>query len=185
LPVSNGGSGVSTLTGVAYGNGTSAFTAATGAQIASAIGSTAVTNATNATTATTVSTTVSSGATGTTQSNFDNSTKIATTAYVQNMSPGQSYTVYWNNNTQVTVGRDTGTVYQNTSGRTRFVLFAYQSYGGYIYLDNVNGSTTQIGYCQAGGGAPWNTAFIVVPNGYYYQFAGGPPAFYYSWTEWQ
>ena len=48
LAVSNGGTGVATLTGVAYGNGTSAFTAATGTQIATAIGSTAVTNATNA-----------------------------------------------------------------------------------------------------------------------------------------
>ena len=47
--VSQGGTGVSTLTGLAYGNGTSAFTAATGAQVVSTIGSTAVTNATNAT----------------------------------------------------------------------------------------------------------------------------------------
>lgn len=53
LSVSSGGTGVATLTGVAYGNGTSAFTAATGAQIVSAIGATAVTNATNATSATT------------------------------------------------------------------------------------------------------------------------------------
>lgn len=49
LTPTNGGTGVSSLTGIAYGNGTSAFTAATAAQIVSAIGSTAVTNATNAT----------------------------------------------------------------------------------------------------------------------------------------
>jgi hypothetical protein len=49
LAVGNGGIGAATLTGVAYGNGTSAFTAATGAQISTALGSTAVTNATNAT----------------------------------------------------------------------------------------------------------------------------------------
>jgi hypothetical protein len=48
LNVSNGGTGVSTLTGLAYGNGTSAFTAATAAQVVAVIGSTAVTNATNA-----------------------------------------------------------------------------------------------------------------------------------------
>ena len=48
LNVANGGTGVATLTGLAYGNGTSAFTAATGSQISTAIGSTAVTNATNA-----------------------------------------------------------------------------------------------------------------------------------------
>jgi len=49
LNVTNGGTGVATLTGLAYGNGTSAFTAATGSQVVSVIGSTAVTNATNAT----------------------------------------------------------------------------------------------------------------------------------------
>lgn len=52
LPIANGGTGVTTLTGLAYGNGTSAFTAATGAQISTALGATAVTNATNATNAT-------------------------------------------------------------------------------------------------------------------------------------
>lgn len=49
LPVANGGTGVATLTGLAYGNGTSAFTAATAAQVVATIGSTYVTNATNAT----------------------------------------------------------------------------------------------------------------------------------------
>jgi hypothetical protein len=49
LTPTNGGTGVATLTGLAYGNGTSAFTAATAAQVVSTIGSTAVTNATNAT----------------------------------------------------------------------------------------------------------------------------------------
>jgi len=49
LTVAQGGTGVKTLTGVVYASGTSAFTAATGSQITSAIGSTAVTNATTAT----------------------------------------------------------------------------------------------------------------------------------------
>jgi hypothetical protein len=53
LIVSNGGTGTTSLSGLAYGNGTSAFTAATAAQVVSVIGTTAVTNATNATTATT------------------------------------------------------------------------------------------------------------------------------------
>jgi len=46
--VNQGGTGVTTLTGLAYGNGTSAFTAATAAQVVSTISTTAVTNATNA-----------------------------------------------------------------------------------------------------------------------------------------
>jgi hypothetical protein len=49
LVVGNGGTGVATLTGLAYGNGTSAFSAATAAQVVAVIGTTAVTNATNAT----------------------------------------------------------------------------------------------------------------------------------------
>ena len=49
LVVGNGGTGVATLSGLAYGNGTSAFTAATAAQVVSVISTTAVTNATNAT----------------------------------------------------------------------------------------------------------------------------------------
>ena len=49
LPVSGGGTGATTLTGLVYGNGTSAFTAATAAQTVAVIGTTAVTNATNAT----------------------------------------------------------------------------------------------------------------------------------------
>ena len=52
LPVSNGGTGVVTLTGLAYGNGSSAFTAATAAQVVATIGSTPVANATAATSAT-------------------------------------------------------------------------------------------------------------------------------------
>ena len=95
-----------------------------------------------------------------------------------------TYTVYWVNNTQVTAGRASATVYQNTSGKTRYVLFAYQNFSGNIYIDNVNGSTTAVSYNQAGGGAPWNTTFIIVPNGYYYQFSGGTPT-YLGWTEWQ
>lgn len=48
LNVANGGTGLATLSGLAYGNGTSAFSAATGAQIATAIGTTTITNASNA-----------------------------------------------------------------------------------------------------------------------------------------
>lgn len=63
LVVGNGGTGVATLTGLAYGNGTSAFTAATGAQVVTVIGSNAVTNATNATNTTNVALTAGSGTT--------------------------------------------------------------------------------------------------------------------------
>ncbi len=45
IPVTGGGTGVATLTGLAYGNGTSAFTAATAAQVVSTISTTPVANA--------------------------------------------------------------------------------------------------------------------------------------------
>ena len=64
VTVPNGGTGVSTLTGVAFGNGTSPFTAATGSQIVTAIGSNAVANATaavSATSATTATTATKAG----------------------------------------------------------------------------------------------------------------------------
>ena len=48
VSVANGGSGVTTLTGIVKGNGASAFTAATGADVVSLIGATAVQNATTA-----------------------------------------------------------------------------------------------------------------------------------------
>lgn len=55
LAVGSGGTGnAGTLTGVIYGNGTGAMSAASAAQIVAAIGATAVTNATNAGTVTTV-----------------------------------------------------------------------------------------------------------------------------------
>ena len=96
--------------------------------------------------------------------------------------PGTSITVYWVNGNQVTAGRSGATVYQNTSGKTRFVLVAYSNSAGYVYVDNVNGATTAISYNQAGGGAPWNTTFFLVPDGYYYQVPSGG---YFGWTEWQ
>jgi hypothetical protein len=69
LSAASGGTGeAGTLTGVLYGNGTSAFTQATAAQLVSAIGSTFVTNATNATNATSLTSTlaVANGGTGST-----------------------------------------------------------------------------------------------------------------------
>lgn len=78
LTAAQGGTGVlGTLTGVLYGNGTGAHTVATAAQIASTIGTTNVTNATN------VTGTIGAAVTGTTQTVSDNSTLIATTAFVQ------------------------------------------------------------------------------------------------------
>lgn len=82
LAVADGGTGASSFTsgGLLRGNGTAAFSVASAADIVAQIGTTAVTNAT---TAATVSTTVASGAAGTTQAFGNNTTAIATTAFVQ------------------------------------------------------------------------------------------------------
>jgi hypothetical protein len=56
IAVAYGGTGATTLTGLVFGNGTSAMTAATAAQVVSVIGATFVTNATNATNATSATT---------------------------------------------------------------------------------------------------------------------------------
>jgi hypothetical protein len=63
--VSEGGTGVATLTGLAYGNGTAAFSAATASEVVAVIGTTAVTNATNATNATTAASCSGNAATAT------------------------------------------------------------------------------------------------------------------------
>jgi hypothetical protein len=66
LAVASGGTGATTLTGLVYGNGTSAMTAASAAQVVAVIGSTAVANATLAATATlaTTATNIAGGASG-------------------------------------------------------------------------------------------------------------------------
>jgi hypothetical protein len=56
IAVAYGGTGATTLSGLVFGNGTSAMTAATAAQVVSVIGATFVTNATNATNATSATT---------------------------------------------------------------------------------------------------------------------------------
>jgi hypothetical protein len=86
LAVTGGGTGVTTLTGVAYGNGTSAFTAATGAQIATAIGTDAVTNAVNVTS----TVPVNKGGTGATSLTTNSVLLGNGTSAVQVVAPGAS-----------------------------------------------------------------------------------------------
>lgn len=99
LAVNEGGTGVTTLTGLVYGNGTSAFTAATAAEIVAGIGSTFVTNATNATNATTAASCSGNAATATTLQtarningvSFNGSADITVTANTTNTLTRGSY----------------------------------------------------------------------------------------------
>lgn len=118
LPVSRGGSGVTTLTGLAYGNGTSAFTAASAAQVVAVIGSTYVANATYATSAgsattATSATNLAGGAanripyqSGSGATTFLAAPSAAGTAVVYNGS-----TIGW---TEVAVAYANGAVYENS-----------------------------------------------------------------------
>lgn len=98
VPVSKGGTGATTITSgsLIKGNGTSAFSAASAADIVAAIGSTAVTNATNATTATTASsanaapTAISNS--GSLSGNLAGSTRAFDTTYTN--SSGRPLVVY-------------------------------------------------------------------------------------------
>ena len=98
LNVANGGTGATTLSGVVYGNGSSAFTAATGSQIVTAIGTATVTNATNATN---LALTAGSGAT-----NYITYSSTATGNQPQYTSTGLTYNA---TNNAITGGIQGGT----------------------------------------------------------------------------
>jgi hypothetical protein len=175
LAVGRGGTGTSTFSAGALlkGNGASAIQVASAADIVGQIGSTAVTNATNATTAATVSTTVASTAVGTTQTAGDNSTKLATTAYVQNMGLGWAQTYQ-----DVTSSRANGTTYTNSTGRLIALLIsAYSS--NQTGAVNVDGTAV---YSGLGRSTYYNflPIFVIVPSGATYSTSGLD---IYSWFE--
>lgn len=190
ITASYGGTGVAgSLTGISYMNGVSAHTVATAAQIVSAIGSTAVTNATNATNATTAGTatnatnltgsgSISSTTTATTQASSDNSTKIATTAFVNSLAFGVGQS--WGNYAS---SRAVGTTYTNSTGRAIVVSVTLNDLsGGYAAL-YVNGVV--VSYVDDSGGLVANAQlFAIVPPGnpYVVQVTGAPATIYF-WSE--
>jgi hypothetical protein len=155
LPVANGGTGATTLSGVAYGNGTSAFTAASAAQIVAAIGSTAVTNSTNATNAT-------------------NATNSTYAVY-----PSTAGSFLANNQTYQQPSRSSGTTYTNSTGRPIWVWYsATSATGGAVTTAYVDGAlacyTNMDLYPRAFCG------FIVPTGSSYYINCGGNLAY---WIE--
>jgi len=134
LPVANGGTGATSISSGALvkGNGSSAFSAASSADIVTAIGATAVQNATSATTASLATNannlvsggTIASNVTATTQSLGTNNTTVATTGYVQSELAynviGSNQT--WQNMLSPSVQRVANTTYTNTTGRAIMVM---------------------------------------------------------------
>ena len=127
--VSLGGTGVTTLSGLAYGNGTSAFTAATAAQVVATISTTAVTNSTN-------TTNVLGGATGSLPYNSATNTTtflaLATSGYV--LTAGASAPTYVAQSTLAVGSATNATNATNLaltagSGATNYITYAAAATG--------------------------------------------------------
>jgi hypothetical protein len=195
VPVTSGGTGVATLTGLAYGNGTSAFTAATGPQISTALGATAVTNATNATNATNLTSTlgVSGGGTGVTTLTgvaYGNGTGAFTAATSGQLVTALGTLAIANGGTGQTTAaaagsalgavgvgqswqspsRSNGVTYTNSTGRPiNVVISASLSPSGASYF-YINGA--QVGYTSnafADRGVGWTNYSAIIPDGNTYQ----------------
>jgi len=113
--------------------------------------------------------TLASGTIGTTQSNGDNSTKLATTAYVQNMGLGLSQT--W---TDVTASRAFSTTYTNTTGKPIQVAIqcTTSGIGGGVFLV-VGGQSLPYGFFYSGAIQGFSTSAIVPPGATYVAGAYG------------
>lgn len=154
LPVANGGTGATTLSGVAYGNGTGAFTVATADQVVATISTTAVANATSASSATTATTAAGPTSTG----NF-----LGNNQSYQDLTGSRSYSTSYTNSTS-------SPIFVSVYGGGNTTMNAY-----------VNGVLVQQSVFTTGN-TNTNTAFIV-PAGNTYQVnigSGGSPI---RWTE--
>jgi hypothetical protein len=111
--------------------------------------------------------------TATTQSNGDNSTKLATTAYVQNMGLGLSQT--W---TDVTASRAFSTTYTNTTGKPIQVIVecTTSGFGGGVFL-TVGGQSLPYAFFYSGAVQGFSTAAIVPPGATYVAGAYGTVSF--------
>jgi hypothetical protein len=121
--------------------------------------------------------TLSSNTEGTTQSNGDNSTKLATTAYVQNMGLG------WGQTWQNLVGsRGFNSTYTNSTGKPIMVAVVCVSAGGgfdpTVVVQGVN--VGRFGAATNNGSYSW--ASFIVPPGHDYSI-NASSASLASWTE--
>ena len=143
LPVTNGGTGATTLTGVVYGNGTATMTAATAAQIVSAIGSTPVNVATTAT-----------NIAGGTANQIAYQSGSGTTTFAP--APTTSgYVLGWNGSSYTWVAAPAATTANNLSGGGANTVVYQSSAGTTAYV--TNGSTGQVLTATTSGAPTWTT----------------------------
>ena len=191
VPVAGGGTGATTAADARAnlnvptrtgGDASGTWNISISGNAATATSATSATSATNATTAATVSTTVASGAVGTTQANADNSNKIATTTYVQNMSLGWGQ--LWQD---VTADRASGTPFTNTTRKPIFVSVYSSGQDSSFSLTVVVDSVTISSSSGGGGGdarRTGNASFIVPPGStYIVTYSGGSLGTTLKWAE--
>jgi hypothetical protein len=140
VPVANGGTGASTLTGLVYGNGTSPMTAATGAQISTAIGATAVTNATTATN-------IAGGTTG--QLAYQSAVNATTFAPV----PTTGFVLSWSGSAFNWIAGVPSASSANLSGGGANTVVYQSAVGVTAYLPN--GTTGQVLTANTGAAPTW------------------------------
>jgi hypothetical protein len=128
--------------------------------------------------AATVTTTINSAVTATTQATSDNSTKVATTAFVRNVGLGLNQT--W---TDVTASRAFSTTYTNTTGKPIQVIVecTTSGFGGGVFL-TVGGQSLPYAFFYSGAVQGFSTAAIVPPGATYVAGAYGTVSFS-RWVE--
>ena len=118
------------------------------------------------------------GTTATTQSSGDNSTKLATTAYVNTatVTTQNSYTAS---------GRVIGTPYHNTTGKTMTVIVSiYYATGQNVYGKSDSSSSPTVVQSQSYGiGATSLAILTVLNNNYYVVITDSGGGTIYSWEE--
>jgi hypothetical protein len=170
IAVAYGGTGATTLSGLVFGNGTSAMTAATAAQVVSVIGATFVTNATNATNA--VSATTATNIAGGLSGSIPYQTGAGATALLPSGTNGQVLTLTAGLPAWVSVsGTGTVTSVDGSGGTTGLTLTGGPitssgtlTLGGTLAVANGGtGAATLTGYVK-GSGTSAMTASATIPN---------------------
>lgn len=150
LPVANGGTGANTLSGLVYGNGTSAMTAATAAQIVAAIGSTPVANATNV-----------GNISGGTTNQLVYQTATSTTGFAPPPSTA-GYVLGWTGSAFAWVSAPAASSASNLAGGGAYTVVYQSAAGTTAYL--TNGSTGQVLTANTGAAPTWTTPTAAVTS---------------------